>query len=250
MAQPWVLDFLQEKLSYPFKDLSLLKKTLVAGDSNSNDYEGHRGMAQLGDSLMGTVIMSDGLERGLSRNELQSEALWEDLSRRMGDGSDCFIVKTPCSVAQHTPRKGNPRNIARTNIAQGFSDSLGSECASSEIGEVHKNTRLRRLGQRLGLIVRTWGQGVLLMLGQDLSESSILATTDQAFEAVIRLMNEYEGTRISAISTIALPILQDFRRGDQTTARLRLESADELAILRISRLSAGFEALLKPLDEE
>ena len=69
MAPLWVLDHLQDKMSYWFTDLLLLGKTLVPGDSNSDDREGHRGMAQLGDSLMGAVILSDGLERGLSRGE-------------------------------------------------------------------------------------------------------------------------------------------------------------------------------------
>lgn len=72
MAPSWVLGHLQAKMSYLFKDLSLLEKMLTAGDSNSDDREGHRGMAQLGDSLMGTVILSDGLERGLSRSRSQS----------------------------------------------------------------------------------------------------------------------------------------------------------------------------------
>lgn len=69
MAPPWVLDHLQAKISYRFTTLSLLEKTLIAGDSNSDDREGHRGMAQLGDSLIGTVILSDGVARGFSRSK-------------------------------------------------------------------------------------------------------------------------------------------------------------------------------------
>ncbi len=69
MAPLSVLDHLQANISYRFTTLSLLEKILIAGDSNSDDREGHRGMAQLGDSLMGTVILSDGLERGLSRSK-------------------------------------------------------------------------------------------------------------------------------------------------------------------------------------
>ena len=68
MAPSWVLDYLQVQMSYSFTNLRLLEHSLVVGDSNSDDREGHRGMAQLGDNLMGTVILSDGLERGRSRS--------------------------------------------------------------------------------------------------------------------------------------------------------------------------------------
>ncbi len=69
MAPSWVLDHLQAKMSFCFTNLRSLEKTLIEGDSNSDDREGHRGMAQLGDSLMGTVMLKDGLERGLSRSQ-------------------------------------------------------------------------------------------------------------------------------------------------------------------------------------
>ncbi|KAK5689257.1 hypothetical protein LTR17_026393 [Elasticomyces elasticus] len=97
--------------------------------------------------------------------------LWEELSRKTtGDCFDRFVVLTPTSVAQHTTRTGNPLYLARKEVAQGLSDSNGSQSGSSQDGETHKNTRLRRLGQRLGLVVRTWGQGILLILGQEFSE--------------------------------------------------------------------------------
>jgi dsRNA-specific ribonuclease len=56
-------------LPYTFHDLLLLHKALISGDSNSDDREGHRGMAQVGDALMRFVIMSEGFDRGLSRSE-------------------------------------------------------------------------------------------------------------------------------------------------------------------------------------
>ncbi|KAK3113044.1 hypothetical protein LTR53_010054 [Teratosphaeriaceae sp. CCFEE 6253] len=156
----------------------------------------------------------------------------------------------PDSVSRHVTRKGNPLNLARTEVAQGLSDYHSSRDGSSQDSEVLKNTQLRRLGQGLGLIVRRWGQGLLLILGQDFSEDRILAPTDQAFEGLITLIDQTKGARISALSAAAFPILQDFRRGNQTTARLRLESADEDAILNLSRPSLSFEALLGPSHEE
>ena len=95
--------------------------------------------------------------------------LWEDLSWRAGGASDRFVVVTPDLVTQHTTRRGNPRNLARADIAQGLSDPQGSHDRSSQNDT--KSTRLRRLGQRLGLIAGRWGQGALLILGQGLSEN-------------------------------------------------------------------------------
>ena len=160
---------------------------------------------------------------------------------------------------------GNPLHLARTEVAQGLSDFHDSQHGSSQDGEVPKNTRLRRLGQRLGLIIRRWGQGVLLILGQDFPDGRqvfcsmlgqsipcpnlsrrILASTAQAFEALITLIDQHEGARISAVSAAAFPVLQDFRRGNQMAATVRLESTDENTILSLPRLSTGFEALLGP----
>ncbi|KAK4889347.1 hypothetical protein LTR49_028798, partial [Elasticomyces elasticus] len=77
----------------------------------------------------------------------------------------------------------------------------------------------------------------------------ILNSTDQAFEALITIINEREGARVSAISAAALPVLHDFRQGNQTAAKLRLESVDDDTILSLPRLSKGSEALLGPSEE-
>lgn len=68
MAPTQFLDDLQMTMSYRFKNRPSLERVFIAGDTNSNDREGHRGVAQFGDSLMSMVIKSDGLERGLSRS--------------------------------------------------------------------------------------------------------------------------------------------------------------------------------------
>ena len=78
----------------------------------------------------------------------------------------------------------------------------------------------------------------------------ILASTDRAFEALIALIDQCEGTRISSLSAAALPILRDFRQGNQPAAKLRLESVDEDDILRLPRLSPSFEVLLRPSNEQ
>ena len=68
MASNWSVFESQLIIPYTFRDLSLLRKALTAGDSNSDDREGHRGMAQLGDTLMSFVITSEGFDRGISRS--------------------------------------------------------------------------------------------------------------------------------------------------------------------------------------
>ena len=54
-------------IPYQFRSLALLQKAFIAGDTNSDDREGHRGMAQLGDALISFVITSEGYDRGISR---------------------------------------------------------------------------------------------------------------------------------------------------------------------------------------
>lgn len=73
MAPSRVLEDLQNRVLYEFRDHFLLEKIFVAGDTNGDDREGHRGMAQLGDSLIGTVMLIDGLRRGLSRSKSWDE---------------------------------------------------------------------------------------------------------------------------------------------------------------------------------
>jgi len=101
--------------------------------------------------------------------------LWEDLSREAQDGSNRFVIATLDSVAQHTTRttrKGNPLSLAKADVAQGLLDSHGTRHDGSQYDEAPNSPcpRLRHLGQRLGLIVRKWGQASLLTLGQSFSE--------------------------------------------------------------------------------
>lgn len=79
-------------------------------------------------------------------------------------------------------------------------------------------------------------------------EPRILASDEGAFENLIRLIDQREGARIRAISNVAHPILQDFRSGNRSTPRLRLESADEHAVLKLPRLSPDFESLMSPTE--
>ena len=67
MATAWSAYEAELALPYRFRNLSLLRKALIAGDTNSNDREGHRGMAQVGDALMSFAIISEGFDRGISR---------------------------------------------------------------------------------------------------------------------------------------------------------------------------------------
>jgi len=68
MTSEWNMLGTQFVLPYTFRDTSLFSKALRSGDSNSDDGEGHRGMAQVGDALMSFVIMNEGFNRGISRS--------------------------------------------------------------------------------------------------------------------------------------------------------------------------------------
>jgi hypothetical protein len=93
IVQTWILDHvdakadifndLQAKLSYEFRDWGLLKQCFLAGDSNSTDREGHRGLAQVGDTLMGLVVICDGTAKGRSRGRSSDVTFECELTRRV-----------------------------------------------------------------------------------------------------------------------------------------------------------------------
>lgn len=61
---------LQQMLPYIYKDPSYLEKSLTAGDTESEDREGQRGLSQVGDALMRFMILCEGFRHGLSRSKL------------------------------------------------------------------------------------------------------------------------------------------------------------------------------------
>jgi len=61
--------------------------------------------------------------------------LWEDLSQRAGYGANHFVLATPDSVTQHVTRKGNPRYLARSEVARGLSDISGREDGNPDCNE-------------------------------------------------------------------------------------------------------------------
>ena len=67
MASEWTSFESEHNFPYQFRDAALLWKAFIAGDSNSDDREGNRRMAQLGDVLVSFVITSEGYDRGISR---------------------------------------------------------------------------------------------------------------------------------------------------------------------------------------
>jgi hypothetical protein len=59
---------LQQMLPHIYNDPSYLEKALTAGDTESEDREGHRGLSQVGDALTRFLILCEGFRHGLSRS--------------------------------------------------------------------------------------------------------------------------------------------------------------------------------------
>ena len=104
MALPWNVHQAQIIIPYKFTQISLLQKAMTAGDSNSDDREGQRGLAQVGDALISFVIMNEGFERGLSRSLLYSLALMLMIERT--------DLSLPQEIKQRTDRNLRARNGA------------------------------------------------------------------------------------------------------------------------------------------
>ena len=67
MASKWQTLQAQLLIPHTFNNILFLQKAFTAGDSNSDDRDGHRGMSQVGDALMNFVMMNEGFLRGIPR---------------------------------------------------------------------------------------------------------------------------------------------------------------------------------------
>lgn len=132
-------------LSHQYKDISHLDKALTAGDTESADREGQRGLSQVGDALMRFIILYEGFIQGLSRStsdhafqgsrvvthtctEDQQEALsaldnkkeCDKLGKRLG--IDKLIT---CSVRQRDvgPQPRTVKNTLSAIVASAYHDS-------------------------------------------------------------------------------------------------------------------------------
>ncbi|TKA23239.1 hypothetical protein B0A54_18072 [Friedmanniomyces endolithicus] len=109
--------------------------------------------------------------------------------------------------------------------------------------------KLRRLGQRLDILVRTFGRGILGLLDENLSPEMIMKVSDAAFDAFVEAVDHFEGDRIRYISERSILIVNMLFDDcdDGATTTFRMESFhDDSVIIQESRCSPGLAAMLLP----
>ncbi|KAK0260155.1 hypothetical protein LTR35_018027 [Friedmanniomyces endolithicus] len=112
--------------------------------------------------------------------------------------------------------------------------------------------QLRRLGQRLDILVRTFGRGILGLLDENLSPEMIVKVSEAAFDAFVEAVDRFDGDRIRCISERSVLIVNMLfdDSDDGATTTFRMESFhDYSVIMQESRCSPGLAAMLLPYAE-
>ncbi|KAK3073560.1 hypothetical protein LTR53_004753 [Teratosphaeriaceae sp. CCFEE 6253] len=69
MAEDWQVQMAKQLIDWPYQDAEPIRLALTAGDSECEDREGHRMLAQYGDSLVSFIIATICFQLGVSRRE-------------------------------------------------------------------------------------------------------------------------------------------------------------------------------------
>lgn len=56
MAEDWQVDQAKQLILWLYEDSEPVKTALTAGDTESDDHEGHRSLARLGDSIVPVIV--------------------------------------------------------------------------------------------------------------------------------------------------------------------------------------------------
>ena len=73
MATDTHIRHMEKVIGYTFKSTDYLVQALTAAGADDRNYDGNRKMAQLGASLIGTVIFDNAITAGATRGDYLSE---------------------------------------------------------------------------------------------------------------------------------------------------------------------------------
>lgn len=78
MAEDWQVQKAKQLIHWPYEDVEPIRLALTAGDTESEDREGHRMLAQYGDSLVPFIIATICFQLGVSRRKSISSRSTEE----------------------------------------------------------------------------------------------------------------------------------------------------------------------------
>jgi len=77
MATDPYIRHVEAMIGYTFKATHYLTQALTAAAVDENNYDGNRGMAQLGESLIGTAIIDNAVTAGATRGDCWSKEWYQ-----------------------------------------------------------------------------------------------------------------------------------------------------------------------------
>ncbi|KAL2060862.1 hypothetical protein VTL71DRAFT_8914 [Oculimacula yallundae] len=180
--------------------------------------------------------------------------LFVDCSKGSRRTSDGFVVDTVQSVSQQAgSRLGNPQNLEDSTIAEEIMKEVypnlnpGTETYQKKKRFVH---RLRKLGERFDVLVKSFGYGILGLLSWpqgDLpdvpvlsnADELILSLSDQAFKSLVLYLKQVQNDSMHATSTAVSGLVKALFRGTlNPTMVSKLEMTDSSRILEYPKGSA------------
>ncbi|KAK5711677.1 hypothetical protein LTR17_018258 [Elasticomyces elasticus] len=172
--------------------------------------------------------------------------LYKEALEQTGQSADITMRHDPFILesGNSPPRgRGNPLNNRRAAVTRSM---MAPGQSPGRVG------RLRRLGQRLDILVSTFGRGILGLLDENLSPEMIMKVSDAEFDAFVEAVDRFEGDRVRSISERSLLIVNMLFDDceDDAIMTFRMESFhDDSIITQESRCSPGLAAMLLPYAE-
>ncbi|KAE8394845.1 hypothetical protein BDV23DRAFT_179232 [Aspergillus alliaceus] len=168
-----------------------------------------------------------------------------------------YVVTTTADFQSQKQAFGNPSHKDDANVAQAMMKDIFPD-AQPGTEEYKKKSnaikRIRKLGQRLYILVERFGRGVLgLMLGLDRGDSAnmtildqvILSPNDTAFAEFVRLLSLSQGELLRKFSKAILPPLIALLHGALgDTEPFPLENVDPQQILSLPKGSTSLLRLI------
>ncbi|KAB8232589.1 uncharacterized protein BDW43DRAFT_311974 [Aspergillus alliaceus] len=165
-----------------------------------------------------------------------------------------YVVTTTADFQSQKQAFGNPSHKDDANVAQAMMKDIFPD-AQPGTEEYKKKSnaikRIRKLGQRLHILVERFGRGVLgLMLGLDRGDSANMTIPDQvpndtAFAEFVRLLSLSQGELLRKFSKAILPPLIALLHGALgDTEPFPLENVDPQQILSLPKGSTSLLRLI------
>ncbi|PVH79901.1 hypothetical protein DL98DRAFT_588897 [Cadophora sp. DSE1049] len=231
------------------QEVLMAQRTSIANKQFRGDYD-----LSLADRVKAIEDAGSEIAYLLFLKRCHTYQLFVDCSKGSRRTSDGFVVDTVQSVLkQGGSRLGNPQNLEDSTTAEEIIKEVypnlnpGTDLYRKKKRFVH---RLRKLGERFDVLVKSFGYGILGLLSWprgDLLDSPVFSNTDelmlslsdQAFKSLVLYLKQVQNDSIYATSTAVSGLVMALFRGTlNPTMVSSLEMTDSVRILEYPKGSA------------